>query len=149
MNEPSPSERVCAFIRAMNLWELDSWAAYRRAKGTLDPTAFAHESARALAEIIRGFCVAAQAGIHGATPFGRPPQYDPSTEHVVSEHREDGGEAVVETLRVGTSLSAGRYRYRLRQEGGQWRIAELEKQDAGQWRPMPLPMIDQTRGLAP
>ncbi|GMU62578.1 MAG: hypothetical protein AMXMBFR34_43410 [Myxococcaceae bacterium] len=145
MSETGPSERVLAFIQAMNRWELDSWAAYRQVRSTPDPTAFSDQSARALGEIVREFCVAAQAEIHGATPFGRPPHHDPSTEQVVSERREPGGDALVETLRTGAVLGAGRYRYRLRKENGRWRILALEKEEQQNWLQVPLPMLDQTR----
>jgi hypothetical protein len=149
MSEIGPSDRVVSFVQAMNKWELDSWAAMRRARDTPDPFSYSDESAHALATIVREFCVSAQTKLQGVTPFGRPPKYDPSTERVVVERREPSGDALVETLRTGSGsvLYAGRYRYRLREEDGRWRIAALEMQEGGHWLEVPLPMLAYTRRM--
>lgn len=140
----SPADRVAAFISEMSAWEREAWRAYRQARESEDQTAHEDGVLLSLRPILAEYCVDAHTSVRGLNCYGRPPSWDSSTEQVI-QTSGDENTAWVETRRSNRVLDGGRYRYRLRLEGGVWRIAELEHHDGREWQPYALPMLDTKR----
>lgn len=132
-NTSTPRDTVEAFISAMNAWEIASWAAMRAVRDTDHPASYQPTVLQSQKALFDLYCTQKDRarGRHGS--FGRPPEYDPSTERVI--HVEIAGSvAIVETER-STSFSRGRYRYNIKLVGDKWLIENCKCLVDGKWMP--------------
>jgi NTF2 fold immunity protein len=125
-----PDAVVTAFIEAMHRWEVDAWAASRGARGTPQAEDYLVEVAAACDSVFTRFCTPRKRPHGRNASFSRPPEYNPASERIV-EIRVNGDQAEVDTLR--DAVLGGAFRYRLRRQGGQWRIDSLKHERDGAW----------------
>jgi hypothetical protein len=125
-----PDAVVTAFIDAMHQWEVDAWAASRRARETPQAADHLVEVAGACDQVFARLCAPRERPQGRNASFSRPPEYNPASERVVAT-RITGNQAEVDTLRE--ALLGGAFRYRLRRRGGQWLIDSLKREQDGEW----------------
>jgi NTF2 fold immunity protein len=127
-----PGHIVISFIAAMNEWEIETATGHRRAREAGEGAAFDYNVAR-LREIFERFCTARERpwGRLSAPSFGRPPEYNPSTETITEVAVKSAEAVVVETLR-NTPLGGSR-RYTLHRSGGTWRIDNIMRLSGDKW----------------
>ena len=125
-----PDAVVKAFIEAMHRWEVDAWAASRRARGTPQAEDNWVEVGAACEQVFVRFCTPRKRPQGRGASFTHPPEYNPASECVVAT-RISGNQAEVDTLR--DALMGGAFRYRLRRHSGQWLIDSLKREQDGAW----------------
>lgn len=126
----TPDAVVKAFIEAMHRWEVDAWAASRRARGTPQAENYWVEVGAACDQVFAHWCTPRKRAQGRNGSFAHPPEYNPASEHIVAT-RIDGNQAEVESVRE--ALMGGALRYRLRRQGGRWLIDSLKREEDGQW----------------
>ncbi len=127
-----PDAIVTAFIEAMHVWEVNAWAASRRARGTPQAEDYQVEVSAACDRVFAQFCTPRKRPYGRNASFSKPPEYDPATERIVAT-RISGNKAEVDTLRQ--ALLGGPFRYVLHRRDGRWLIDSLKSEQDGQWRP--------------
>lgn len=126
----TPSAVVTAFIESMHRWEVDAWAASRRARNTPHADDALIDVEAACDQVFARFCTPRKRPQGRNASFTHPPEYDPASECIVAT-RIDGNQADVDTLRE--TVMGGAFRYRLRRMGGRWLIDSLKREEDGAW----------------
>ncbi|MGE0453974.1 MAG: NTF2 fold immunity protein [Vicinamibacteria bacterium] len=126
-----PGEVVAAFIKAMNEWEVSSWEASRRARGTANPGSYWPEVTAALDRVFEAFCTPRERPQGRQASFQKPPEYDPSAEQILGSEIA-GDKAYVDTERKAV-FGGGLLRYALQRRHGKWMIDNVKRKDGEEW----------------
>lgn len=132
-NFDDPASVVGAFIVVMNRWEIESWKARRDARDTADPASYQQVVLQNMNKIFATYCTDKERKQGRSGSFQKPPEYDPSSEEILSTTIDDNNKmAIVETERQAI-LGGGRYRYVLYRRDNKWLIDNLKYEYEGEW----------------
>lgn len=130
-NYDDPTSVVCAFIAAMNKWEISCADASKSAKASGNQSDW--KWVLGTMNDVFGIYCTFKPRPHGRQgSFQRPPEYDPEKEKIISSSI-DGQRSMVDTTREAV-LGGGNYRYTLLRQAGQWRIDNVKFDEGESWR---------------
>ena len=122
-----PESVVTAFIASMNAWEIHANRVSRSGAGDHWP-----EIHRTQALVFDRYCTPKERPHGRAGSFGKPPEYDPERERILSSRLHGAKRAFVETDRESV-FGGGRHRYVLHLLDGRWLIDNVKIDRDGKW----------------
>ncbi len=127
----NPESVVKVFILAMNRWETEAWQAMRAVRNSDDPASYQTKVKKKLDAIFAMYCTPKDRPYGRLGSFQKPPEYDPTKEHIQCSTIEKR-KAYVDTVRDSV-LGGGCYRYVLLRKNSQWRIDNLKHDWQSKW----------------